>query len=69
MKKIAILTLIMLGIPMGLFAIDPQIVIDANKSAKWISTALTSSGYKADFSSASKLMFEIRLKRISMIKR
>jgi len=50
MKRIAILTLIILGIPMGLFAKDPQIVIDAKKSAKWISNALTSSGYKADFS-------------------
>ena len=35
---------------MGLFAKDPQIVIDAKKSAKWISKALNSSGYKADFS-------------------
>ena len=35
---------------MGLFSKDAQIVIDAKKSAKWISKALTSAGYKADFS-------------------
>jgi hypothetical protein len=50
MKKIAILTLIIMGIPLGLFAKDPQIIVDAIKSAKWISKALNSSGYKADFS-------------------
>lgn len=31
-------------------AAEPQVVVDAGKSAEWIAKALLSSGYKADFS-------------------
>ena len=31
-------------------AVEPKIVVDAKASAEWVSNALSSSGYKADFS-------------------
>ena len=31
-------------------AVEPKIVVDAKASAEWVSSALSSSGYKADFS-------------------
>jgi len=31
-------------------AAEPRVVVDAGKSAEWVSKALVSSGYKADFS-------------------
>lgn len=50
MKKLLTLVFLMLGMPMGLFAKEQQIVIDAKRSATWVSSALVRSGYKADFS-------------------